>query len=300
VTAADLAACEDPELRWEVQGTNCVCGIDQMGGWNDVVVLKLARAGKSHLLHLERIEGEDPFGDGRLDALMRRYDVSCCVCDLNPNYNEALRFAKRWVSRVFLVTYTHSEQAPMVAWRDRDQPRHQVANAPEVQFRYMVTLQRYKALDYALGLFRARLVAMPHRRGLVATVPDEQGVVRPVFMAEELFWPHMQRMVRQKHVLDAEQGTYKMEMVKVGGDPHFAFAWLYAVTAAARAGLGVLPPDLSLAPALEGLHHRPIATLDRPTEPPRRFRDAARSASAQGVSEEMRRRWGLNEAEEDA
>jgi len=60
-----------------------------------------------------------------------------------------------------------------------------------------------------------------------------------------------------------------------------------------------IPAGLSLATALTDTHHRPIATLDRPTEPPRRFRDAARSASAQGVSEEMRRRWGLDEAEED-
>jgi len=299
VTPEDLAACEQTDLRWETQGTRCVCGIDQMGGWNDVVVLKPTRQGKYQLVHLERIEGDDPFGDGRLDALMRRYDVSCGVCDLNPNYNEALRFAKRWMSRVFLVTYTHSEQAPMVAWRDRDQPRHQVANAPEVQFRYMVTLQRYKALDYALGLFRARMVAMPHRRGLVQTVHDEHGVRRPVFLCEELLWPHLQRMVRQKHVLDAEQLTYKMEMVKVGADPHYAFAWLYAVTAAARVGLGGLPPDLSLAPALDQMRHRPIADLARPGMPPRRFRDVSPEESPRGVSDELARRWGLDETDED-
>jgi hypothetical protein len=251
VTADDLAACEDTELRWAPQGTNCVCGIDQMGGWNDVVVLQQVRSGKYRLVHLERIAGEDPFGDGRLDVLMRRYDVSCCVCDLNPNYNESLRFAKRWAPRVFLVTYSSSEQAPMIAWRDRERLRSQHANTAEGQFPYMVTIQRYKALDFALGLFRARLVAMPHRRGLVATVHDDHGVVRPVFLAEELFWPHLQRLVRQKHVLDAEQGTYKMEMVKVGADPHYAFAWLYAVVAAARSTGGGLPADLSLAPSLD-------------------------------------------------
>jgi hypothetical protein len=270
-----------------------------MGNWNDVVVLQQARGGKYQLVHLERIEGEDPFGDGRLDALMRRYDVSCCVCDLNPNYNEALRFAKRWLSRVFLVTYSSSAQAPMVAWRDRDQPRHQVANAPEVQLRYMVTIQRYKALDYALGLFRTRMVAMPHRRGLVQTVHDEHGVRRPVFLAEELFWPHMQRMVRQKHVLDAEQLTYKMEMVKVGADPHYAFAWLYAVTAAARAGLGGIPHDLSLAPALTGMQQPPLP--QRATQPVgrSRSREAGRDDSDRAIHDAVRRLWSVNGFDEE-
>jgi hypothetical protein len=271
VTPDDLTACEDPEVRWEAEGTNCVCGIDQMGGWNDLVVLKLTRQGKYQLVHMERIAGADPFGDGRLDALMRRYDISCCVCDQNPNFNEARRFASRWPGRVFLVSYSGNDLAPMVAWRDREQPRTQLATAPEMQFRWMVTMQRYKALDFALGLFRTRQVALPHRRGLVATVPDEHGVVRPVFMGEELFWPHLQRLVRQKAVLDAAQGTVKMEMVKVGGDPHFAFAWCYAVVAAARLGVGVLPRDFSMAPALDGMTKRSGVAIGDEPAPPSRF-----------------------------
>src|SRR5262245_45761791 len=229
---------------------------------------------------------------------MRRYDVACCVCDLNPNYNEALRFAHRWTSRVFLVTYSSSEQAPMVAWRDRDQPKHQTANDPEVQFRFIVTIQRYKALDFALGLFRERLVEMPHRRGLVATVHDEHGARRPVFMAEELFWPHMQRMVRQKHMLDAEQGTYKMEMVKVGADPHYAFAWLYAVTAAARAGLGVIPADLSLAPALD---LRQPGLEQRASQPFRPLQSSGRSQAPRdpAIEEQVRRLWGVGGYDDD-
>ena len=37
--------------------------------------------------------------------------------------------------------------------------------------------------------------------------------------------------------------------VKVGADPHYAFAWMYAVAAAARVGSGLIPHGLSLAPA---------------------------------------------------
>jgi hypothetical protein len=35
-------------------------------------------------------------------------------------------------------------------------------------------------------------------------------------------------------MLDDEQGTYKMEMIKVGSDPHYAFSYCYAVCAAHR------------------------------------------------------------------
>jgi hypothetical protein len=238
VVEEDLIACEHAELRWETEGVRCFCGIDQMGQFNDVVVLTHARGGKFRLVHLERIEGEDPFADGRLDGLMRRYDIACCVCDLNPNFNEALRFARRWLGRVFLVTYSNTDRADMFQWRDRRRPKDQAMNEPDVKFKFMVTLQRYKAMDYALGLFRERLIEMPHRRGLVQTVHDEHGVLRPVFMAEELFWPHMTRMVRQKHVLDEDQLTYKMQMVKVGADPHYAFSYTYAICAASRLGSG--------------------------------------------------------------
>jgi Phage terminase large subunit (GpA) len=233
VTDDDLRACVDAEARWEPDGVNCAMGIDQKGLQNDVIIVRPLPGNKVRLVHMERIEGDDPFGE-RLDHLMRCYDVACCVCDLNPGYNEALRFAQRWLSRVYLVTYSSTERADMFAWRDRLRPKHQIPNEPEVKFKYMVTLQRYKALDYALALFRERLVVLPHPRGLVQTCHDDQGILRPLFMGEEVLFPHLKRLVRQKEIVDAEQGTSKMVMVKVGADPHFAFAWTYGIAAISR------------------------------------------------------------------
>jgi len=135
---------------------------------------------------------------------------------------------------VFLVTYANSERADMYSWHDRVRRKSQTANEPEAKFKYLVTLQRYKALDYALGLFKERLVRLPHPRGLVQEIHDDHGIKRPVFMGEELLWAHVQRIVRQKHVQDPEQGTFSMEMIKIGPDPHFAFAWAYGVAAASR------------------------------------------------------------------
>lgn len=238
VTEADLLACRDTQVDWEAEGDRCSMGIDQMGGWNDIVILAHYRTTKVRLVHLERLEGDNPFDDGRLDRLMRDFDISCCCCDLNPNFNEAMRFAKRWESRVFLVTYASTERADMIAWRDRRKAKDQAPNEDEVRFRYIVTLQRYKAIDYALGLFRERLIALPDPDSLLQTIRDDHGRVRPVALGRELFWPHMRRVVRQKTIVNEEAGTYRMDMVKVGADPHYAFAYTYAVAAASRRQAG--------------------------------------------------------------
>jgi uncharacterized C2H2 Zn-finger protein len=242
VTEADLTACVDPTVPWYPHGiletdlANGAMGVDQMGGWLDVVITLRTRQHKHQLVHLARLEGDDPFGDGRLNTLMHTYDIACCVCDLNPNYNDAMRFAQRWAPRVFLVTYSSTDIAPMIAWRDRQarEKKTQSANDDEVKFKYIVTIQRYKALDWALGLFKQRQMVLPPRQGLLATVHDEHGLLRPVDLSHELYWPHMQRIVRQKHLMDAEQGTYKMEMIKVGADPHMAFSHLYSAVALSR------------------------------------------------------------------
>jgi hypothetical protein len=243
VTEDHLQGCVTPDTRWQTEGTNCAMGIDQMGGWNDVVLFEPSARGKHRLVHLERISGDDPFGNdaaaqgnrGRLDQLMHDFDVSCCVCDMNPNYNDAMRFAKRWSPRAFLVTYAGTDRAPMIAWRDRvRRQRDQQPNEDDVKFKYVVTIQRYKALDWALGLFAKRELELPHPDALVQTTFDDQGVVRPMRLARELYWPHVQRIVRQKHPLDDDQGTFKMEMVKIGADPHFAFAHLYGAVALSR------------------------------------------------------------------
>jgi hypothetical protein len=239
VTLDDLAACENPDLAWATEGTNSYMGVDCMGGWNDVVILGRTERHKLRLLHVERLDGDDPFDDGRLDALMRRYDVSCACVDLNPSWNEAMRFAKRWPMRCWLVTYSNSPAGDMYMWRDRVRRKHQIPNEPDARFKFIVTIQRYKAIDYALGLFRERLIELPHRRGLTQTIYDDHGIKRPVFMGEELFWPHMTRIVRKK-VVDDDTGEMKMDMIKIGADPHFGFAFTYSVAAASRTAGGRL------------------------------------------------------------
>jgi hypothetical protein len=233
VQEEDLIACENTDLQWQSTGTNCVIGVDCMGGYAWVVVKMLAPNDKHRLLHIECIEGDDPLG-ARMDQLMRDFDVSCAVVDMLPNWNDGMRLAKRWTPRVFLATYQRHDA--MIAWQDRIRPLRQKPNDPDIRlsFRYRVTMNRYKVLEWSLRRFQRRDNEMPHRRGLVQTLPDEHGIRRPMFVCEEFYWVHMQRMVSQKKIKHEETGESEMIMINLGMDPHLVHANAYADVALQR------------------------------------------------------------------
>jgi len=233
VTEAALLSCEDPNLQWQRTGVKCALGCDCMGGFAWVVLKQLAPNGKHRLLHLECIEGTDPLG-ARFDQLMHDFDVSCAVVDMLPNWNDAMRLAKRWVPRIFLATYQSHDA--MIAWQDGTAARTQAKNEEEIRtsFRYRVTLNRYKVLEWSLRRFRNRDNEMPHRRGLVQTLTDSHGTRRPLFVCEEVYWDHLQRMVTKKEIRNAETGEARMVMVNLGLDPHLCHANAYADVALQR------------------------------------------------------------------
>ena len=247
----DLAACENPDLSWQRTGTKCAIGCDCMGGYAWVVVKCLAPHGKHRLVHLECIEDDDPLG-ARFDQLMRDFDVSCAVVDMLPNWNDGMRLAKRWVPRVFLATYQSHDA--MIAWQDRMQPHKQRMNEQDIRlsFQYRVTLNRYKVLEWSLQRFRRRDNEMPHPRGLVQTLTDAQGLRRPMFVSEEVYYRHVKAMVTKQEITNADTGESRMVMITLGIDPHLAHANAYCDVALQRLHGAAVPADFSLAPALQG------------------------------------------------
>jgi hypothetical protein len=264
VTDADLQACENPDLRWQQSGTQCALGCDCMGGYAWIVVKQLTPQGKHRLLHLECIEDDEPLGT-RFDHLMRAFDVSCAVVDMLPHWNDGMRLAKRWVPRVFLATYQSHDA--MIAWQDRSAPQRQRMNDPDIRlsFQYRVTLNRYKVLEWSLQRFRRRENEMPHRRGLVQTLPDAQGQRRPLFVSEEVYYTHLKAMVSKKEITNAATGESKMVMITLGLDPHLAHANAYCDVALQRMS-GASVPAVDLRHALEGLEKASLA--DAGASPP--------------------------------
>lgn len=258
ITLDHLKATVNPDLRWLQKGTNCAMGIDQMGGYNTVRVVQWGEADernvqKSRTVHLEYVIADDPWE--RCGELMEQFDVSACVVDWEPNYNEALRFVKHFPGRAWLADYsfeaTHAEE--VCEWADRPKENQgQKRAGQETKNKYRVRISRFHAIDWFYQRIKDRLTEQPHERGLVAELAvsrDHQGKVitveprshrrpEPVFLAEEVYWKHLMSAARQTEVIDEDQGKKSMTYIHVGIDPHFLHTGLYAELALTRVGKG--------------------------------------------------------------
>lgn len=259
ITLDHLKATVNPDLKWLTRGVNCAMGIDQMGGYNVVRVVQWGTSdergvAKSRTVHLEYVIAEDPWV--RCGELMEQYDVSVCVADWEPNYNEALRFVKQFPGRAWLADYSfdamHADE--VCEWADRPrESQGQKRAGQETKNKYRVRISRFHAIDWFYHRIKDRLTEQPHERGLVVELPvarDHKGQVitveprsrrrpEPVFLAEEVYWKHLLSAARQKEVVDEAQGKNKMTYVHVGIDPHFLHAGLYAELALTRVGKGM-------------------------------------------------------------
>lgn len=238
-----LRATVNPELKWLAKGANLAMGVDQMGGFN---VVTLRRWGpktdnglsKSRLAHIEVIYADDPWE--RCDELMKQYDVSVCVVDALPNINEALRFAKRHRGRVWLADYSYDSNGDgdICVWGDRpkDNPSEK-KSSEETKNKYTVKISRYHAIEWNLMKYVHRMKEQPHERGIEAMVQDNVGRSVSMFLCEQMFWVHLQKVARRKKMIDESQGKFRMVFENIGLDPHFLHADLYCELALSRVKL---------------------------------------------------------------
>lgn len=244
-----LKACVNEDVLWARAGdtTRACMGIDQMGGVNYYVIATRTPAGKRRISHLEIGFDADPFK--RAAELMRDYDVSVCVLEPLPNYNDALRFANAFRGRVFVVHYTKNMPDGQIRWGDRDEEsdgERIVAQAQKT--RYHVKVQQQKIMDALAVHWRERLPEVPNPRELRQGVPHEHGGDFIVETCWEVYFDHLQRIARrqvtEKKIADGIDvpeltGNIKYHWVKLArrpdgarpapvkgaaSDPHFAFA----------------------------------------------------------------------------
>ena len=275
-------ACVDPNLTWQGHGTNCVMGIDQRGQENHVVIGWVGPT-KVELRHIEMIQADDPFE--RMCHLMYQYDVDCCVGDALPNYNDAVRFAKKFPRRVFLSYY--SDNLHMIRWSDRDEElKALVRTSKDAKFEWHVMLDRYKVIEWALMHWVHRQVACPNPHGLVQEVrvkgmkaPVELCLGNPDKLEPGLFW-HLRSISKRKVEIERRDsvkadtlktGEFKMIWENISIDPHFVHAFTYMLVAGARKQItgqillldmpGTTPPMPT--PAAHVQHDRPDLTPEQ-------------------------------------
>lgn len=234
VTLAHLNACAEAGmalgLSWQKSGHDTYMGIDQMGQYNVVIIKKRLPDGRQGTIHVEEVYSDDPFA--RCSELMTEYGVAVCVVESLPNYNDAKRFVKRHPGRVWLANYTKLENEQLM-WHDvsKAASEHKIIKAERI--RYSVTLDQYKCMQTSCARLTEHTCLFPDPAGLVAETRDK-GVRKQVALLRDVVFTHLQKVALVVE-RDPKVKAYKRSVVKVGIDPHFAYANMLCDVAWARA-----------------------------------------------------------------
>lgn len=240
-------------LEWKKRAVNTFLGLDQMGSFIVAVVLERLTTGHTAVIHLEYIytaptpaqPNISPWD--RCDELMLQYGVQVCCVETLPNYDSAKSFARRHHGKVFLAGYAQMNDE-MLRWGDAQRiDGSERKTDRDARDRYTVTLDQYKVMSWALAKMTKRLVLFPDPMGLVQEILDK-GMRRMSPVCKELAFLHFTKVALIAEQ-DEEQKKFIRKVVKVGIDPHTAYAYYLGCTAMARAyGTGQFilpqgPPD---------------------------------------------------------
>lgn len=242
-------------LTWQTHGRDCYMGIDQMGGFNAVVIKKRLPDGRQAVVHVEAVFDLDPFA--RCTELMEVYGVSMCVVEQLPNVNDARRFAnfedkKRGIShrgRVFLAGYADLRD-DMMAWGDQ-LSRSDRKTAEDDRSRYTVNLNQYKCMQTSLYRIRGDVVdgklvpfcLFPDPDALEQDVLDNGKKVRIALCRDWVFTHFTKTALIIENEGDeskAKAGGMQVarktraKVAKVGIDPHYSYANMLCDVAWAR------------------------------------------------------------------
>lgn len=232
-------------LVWKQRAKGAYMGIDQMGNFNVVVIKERMPDGRQALIHLEMIYGEDPFT--RCDKLMADFGIAVAVVEINPNYNDAKKFANRHKGRVFIVDSFGQLQEGMIVWGDA--PKLDVSErrtTDEARDRYTLRMDQFKCMQVSMGRFTSvdAVTKLPQPTCLF---PDSRELTQDIVehgqtrKAEVLpvMWHHFTKtaLVNEIDAEDEKKGIkrYKRRVKKIGIDPHFSYANMLCDVAWSRA-----------------------------------------------------------------
>ncbi len=240
VTLEHLRECErlgkEMGLQWKTRARGTFMGIDQMGNFNVVVIKERLPDGRQAIVHMEEVYSDDPFA--RCDELMDAYGVQCCVVEINPNYNDAKRFANRHRGKVFICDSFGTVAEGMVQWGDAPKlDTSERRTSEDERDRYTLRMDQFKCMQVSMYRFVNGLCLFPDSQGLIQEVTDK-GVKVMAALAPRA-WHHFTKtaLVVEVSKEDKKLGVerYKRSVRKIGIDPHFSFANMLCDAAWSRA-----------------------------------------------------------------
>lgn len=216
-------------LKWKTTGRSTYCGIDQMGGFNAVIIKERMPDGRQAVVHVEAVFDLDPFE--RCAQMMDQFNVAVCVVEQLPNVNDARKFANRFPGRVFLAGYADLRDDQM-QWGDQ-LSRSDARTSEEDRSRFTVTLNQYKCMQTALYRIKDGHCLFPNPDDLEQEV-IENGRRKKIVITRDWVFFHFTKtalVVEQKE----DERKHRAKVVKIGIDPHFSYANMLCDVAWARA-----------------------------------------------------------------
>jgi hypothetical protein len=198
--ATVLALCGKDELL-ESSDAPCTMGVDTGRQLHVVISKPLGGASRKH--QVVYLGAHVDFRD--LDALMERFNVTCCVIDAQPEQHATRDFARRHPRRVYM-NYFIENQKGATDWN------------PE---QMIVKENRTEVLDLSRRVIREGQVVLPRRCAVV-----------------EEFATHMAAIAKRLEE-DEETGEQRYSYVRSGPD-HLSMAFTYNVLAWEREPKGRL------------------------------------------------------------
>jgi hypothetical protein len=237
VSEAHLAACvaegERAGVTWKKSGKNTFMGIDQMGGFNCVVIKERLADGRHAVVHVEEIYGDDPFA--RCTELMRDFGVQACVVEQLPNVNDARRFASAHRGRVFLCTGYGEIDDGIAHWGDGPKLSASQRRTDESERdRYTVRIDQHRAMSSSLRRIAAIGCLFPDPRGLVQEVREKAARFDAPVLQDRVF-PHYLRTALVTQRVNELERKYRRKVEKRGNDPHHSFALMLCDVGISRA-----------------------------------------------------------------
>lgn len=234
VTLEHLAKCvaagKAAGIAWKTRAKGAYMGIDQMGNFNVHVIKERLPDGRQAAIHVEETYGEDPFA--RSSELMELYNVAVCVVEINPNYNDAKKFANRHPGRVFICNSFGTVVEGMIQWGDAPKlDTSERRTSEDDRDRYTLRMDQYKCMQVSMARLTSAQCLFPDPQGLVQEVVDK-GVKQMAAVLPRAFHHFTKTaLIAEK---DDETNKYRRSVKKVGIDPHFSYANMLCDVAWAR------------------------------------------------------------------
>lgn len=241
--------CCDDSLTWlrEPPGKDGkwrAMGIDQRAPEKHIVIKSLDESGNEVLEHVEVLEASGQAAVAGIVSRAREWGCSIVIIDGEPSYDLAVDVARGLPRGVVWLSDYVDQQPNILKWEDKRSDKTIRRSSGETKHEYRVLVDRYKGLDWSLGLYRRQKIRLPRRVDLYELRQQRMlgGVAQMASVANE-FVDHLGNLARYKAPKKVSIG--KGEYIHVPGeyvlrwrylhlDPHFAHANLSASVGLAR------------------------------------------------------------------